>query len=73
MSPSINKKIIIIILILFVIILGGVFYWFELRPVQIRKNCYDSVITNPFKTEAEQRSDFNYMYQDCLKMKGLEK
>ena len=73
-----NKKTIIIPLILIILILGGgVFYWFQWRPTQIRKNCYNSAIKNPFKnseaSEAERRSELNFIYQNCLKMHGLEK
>jgi hypothetical protein len=58
-------------------ILGGLFYWFEWRPSQIRKECYDSAIKNPFKnpnaTESERRSELNFIYENCLKMNGLAK
>lgn len=68
-----NKKQIMIILTLSIAILAIAFYWYEWRPTQIRKNCFDSIITNPFETELEQRNDFELQYQDCLKMNGLEK
>ncbi len=29
-------------IILIIIIIGGSFYWYELRPVQIKKNCADT-------------------------------
>lgn len=75
-----NKKTIVISLTLLVLILAGIFYWFEWRPSQIRKNCYDSAIKNPFNnlktfndTESERRSELNFIYQNCLRMEGLEK
>jgi len=42
-------------------------------PTHIRKNCYYSIINNPFKTELEQQNESELQYQDCLKMNGLEK
>lgn len=27
--------------LLIIIILGGAFYWYEIRPVSIKKNCYN--------------------------------
>ena len=68
-----NKRQILIILTLFIAILAVAFYWYEWRPTQIRKNCYDSIINNPFKTELEQQNESELQYQDCLKMNGLEK
>ncbi|MFA6422814.1 MAG: hypothetical protein WCV92_05465 [Candidatus Buchananbacteria bacterium] len=72
-----NKKTIVVVLTLLLLILVGIFYWFEWRPSQIRKNCYASAIKNPFKnpnaTESERRSELNFIYQNCLKIKGLEK
>jgi uncharacterized protein YxeA len=72
-----NKKTIFIGLILLILILVGVFYWYEWRPSQIRKNCYNSAVENPIRnpnaTESERRSELNFIYQNCLKMEGLEK
>ena len=70
-----NKKQIMVTftLILSIVILAIAFYWYGWRPTQIRKNCYDSIITNPFKTELEQQNESALQYQDCLKMNGLEK
>lgn len=72
-----NKKTIIILSILIILISTGIFYWFQWRPTQIRKNCYNLAIKNPFKnpnaTETERRSELNFVYQNCLKMNGLEK
>ena len=59
---------------LLLIIIGvGWFYWYEWRPSQIRKDCYNSVITNPFSTESEQKNEFESQYQNCLHENGLEK
>lgn len=66
------------VIIVVLIMVGGGFYWYEWRPTQIRKECYDSTIKNPFNffnnmTETERRSELNFMYNNCLKMNGLAK
>ena len=35
-----TNKIILAMIILAVIVIGGMFYWFQLRPTQIKKECY---------------------------------
>jgi len=66
------------IILIILVILGFAFYWFQLRPTQIRSKCWDTVekIKN-----GEIKSD-NYLdkffptdnlYTNCLKEKGLEK
>lgn len=60
-----NKN--IIILLGLVIILGFNFYWFSLRPQNIRKECYK---------KAQAQSGFkriiNDSYEDCLMSSGLK-
>lgn len=63
-------------LIILVILLGA-FYWFGLRPSQIRKECYDYANKNTrfnfYDSESEYRTDLNFIYGNCLKIHGLEK
>ena len=59
-------KIILIIIIL--AILGGAFYWFQWRPSQIRKECYDRI--PDFKKEY---GTYEKDYKQCLIEHGLEK
>lgn len=40
------------------VILGGVFYWFQWRPSEIRKECSGEVVP--------------LLYQQCLHERGLE-
>lgn len=35
------------LIIIGLIILGGAFYWFQLRPVQIKKECYQKHLSTP--------------------------
>lgn len=49
------------VILIIILILGFIFYWFEYRPIQIKKDCY----------KKSQESMFVY-YDDCLKEKGLE-
>lgn len=58
------KGIIIIVLILIL----GTFYWYELRPTNIRKKCYN-IATSGFSSVG----NFNLNYESCLLDNGLEK
>lgn len=69
MKEKIKKYYPIFIIIL--IILGVVFYWYEWRPTQIKKECsmeaYDSSITSP-RRPWESPDDY---YKKCLRENGL--
>ncbi len=58
--------------IIWIVIIGLVliFYWYELRPARIRKECAE----NASSKAIEKGNDYwkNY-YSACLKEKGLEK
>lgn len=67
------------IIIIVLIILGFAFYWFQLRPTYIRKECnnktflYNSSsnqepINSPAWLDKQEK-----LYNDCLRFKGLEK
>jgi hypothetical protein len=58
------KGIIIIILILIL----GAFYWFQVRPTQIRKECAKNS-----KMFAGADVLYKGKYENCLQIKGLEK
>lgn len=74
------------LVIIILAIIGGAFYWYSYRPIQIRKECYlflqvgggfidekQSDGLPSLKTmpvPSEQREGF---YRDCLRMNGLEK
>ena len=70
------KKILPILLII-LIVLGIAFYWYEWRPMQIRKHCafkaynkrvgFLSLGQNLSTPQTEQ------LYKDCLRENGLEK
>jgi len=59
-------KSIYVILIVILIVLGFAFYWFQWRPTQIRKKCYDVAINIG-------GVNFDKNYQSCLLDHGLEK
>jgi len=51
---------------------GGVFYWFEYRPAEIRKACVNKIK----KIGAENNLtvlEANGLFDLCIKSKGLEK
>ncbi len=72
------------VIILFVVILGLAFYWFQVRPIQIRKGCfikhlatapdlsYESYLkqkNNPENTKTEPYG--KKAYEGCLLQHGL--
>jgi len=66
------KKFILVIICLIIIVLGLLFYWFQIRPAQIRKECASKseVVTGEFSWQVEI---LKKRYDDCLLKKGLEK
>lgn len=69
------KKIIIGSLILILII--GCFYWFQLRLIMIRKECYRTtfltITANPEELHNISEDTYNTLYSMCLHSKGVEK
>lgn len=60
------------IILIILLILGFAFYWFELRPTQIRKECFESTRGNPLlEYEGKEELQKSY-YLDCLMGKGLK-
>lgn len=67
-------------IVIIILITGGAFYWFELRPAEIRKECIRLVSSqgrfNPekFVTEYSGKTYFDKVaYKKCLIERGLEK
>jgi hypothetical protein len=57
------------VLYVFLIILGILFYWFQIRPAQIRKVCGELALLYAQNYES---SEYEHVYQGCLHEKGLE-
>lgn len=78
---KLGRSQVIMILILF----AGLFYWFSVRPENIRKECFSKVqeesvnrysIKDILDTEergALQEKYIDEFYTDCLRQSGLEK
>ena len=67
-------------LLILLIIIGTIiasFYLYVSMPMSIRQDCFNSVTAKRSNissgTEAERRAEFNFMYNNCLNMHGLEK
>lgn len=62
--------------IFLILIIGLAFYWYEWRPTQIKKECYNIAWHKAYpcgdnsKSVYEQNSYNNY-YKSCLEQKGL--
>ena len=54
------------VLILLVLI-GLLFYWFQVRPSQIRKKCYEIV-----KAKSRKLLEHNLVYRSCLVENGMK-
>ena len=53
-------------------ILAGGFYWFELRPTSIRKNCYDYAYPTKNLLLKDQQDATEAYYLKCLRENGLK-
>ncbi len=70
-----SKKQYIGIIILAVIILGVAFYWYNYRPSQIKKECFEiarkSAIEKSGLKDKFYKDDYDTYYKWCLQKKGL--
>ena len=64
---KINKNF-LVVLSLVLIMLCGLFYWFQIRPAQIRKECMISAQQGILSSQR-----INELYSNCVKANGLEK
>jgi len=61
-----------------IFIISFVFYWYELRPAQIRKECqsyaWDKVKEAIQETNISDgfKDDVNFLYTNCIHKKGLK-
>ena len=64
-------------IILLIILVGiGLFYWFQLRPTQIREHCFDlatKAITKSKSDTLNSTEDYDFLYKLCLQRNGVEK
>ena len=60
------------IIMLIVAIFGGLFYWYELRPAQIKKDCswVKQVRSAQQEVTEAQAIESQKRYEECLKEKG---
>ena len=65
-----NKNILYLLIAL--ILIGGWFYWFQIRPSNIRKRCYiEAFMGIKFHEEKETREGRNNLYKQCLVKNGI--
>lgn len=62
-----NKKIIVLLSL----ILTFLFYWFQIRPAQIRNYC-DQVAWRDGKSRSAGTDFYDWKYTQCLHNKGLK-
>lgn len=56
---------------LILLLIGGLFYWFELRPSNIRSYCNWSVRWGPDKSNRLTVELYDFLYKSCLRSKGI--
>lgn len=61
------KVVIIFITLLFI---GITFYWYELRPSVIKKDCYNEAKSKEWNLDYG-RERYDFIYKQCLEKKGL--
>lgn len=58
------------VILIIIIILSFIFYWYEIRPIQIRKSCFQTAIDKSTSIQGDQ-TDMRYFYWKCLISKGF--
>lgn len=63
-------------ILVWIIVIIGVsvfaFYWFIIRPEQIKKECYQYAYSTPNLGDTQEwNTATNYYYQACLRRSGL--
>ncbi len=53
-----------------VLILGG-FYWFQLRPVEMKKECHKDTVEFLKKQHSVTKRSYDEIYELCLNSKGF--
>lgn len=74
-----NNRLLIVVVAVFIIIIGFLFYWYEYRPQQIRKECNTQAYYDAGKTlgiteelnESQWQDRKEKLYKDCLRYNGL--
>ncbi|HBV58401.1 MAG TPA: hypothetical protein DEB73_04065 [Candidatus Magasanikbacteria bacterium] len=54
-----------LIVLVVILILGGLFYWYEWRPIKIRQECFKIS-----QVSSQNITDINY--KNCLRWSGLK-
>lgn len=57
-------------IILIILIVGGAFYWLQIRPSIIKRNCFNFV-TDSLRGESASNESYNFGYNFCLHKNGL--
>jgi hypothetical protein len=78
---SLKPKILLgVVCIIFVIaLIAGLFYWFEWRPAEVRKKCFENpeskvngIVLNRESAKITTGSQWNTLYRLCLVSNGME-
>ncbi len=64
-----NPTVISGVIILFIVAFS--FYWFEWRPLEIRKACHNEALKDARKAESGLQELYEFGYKLCLREKGF--
>ena len=81
-----NKIVLVVIIIVTILIVGGGFYWFQLRPEQIRKECWgktqksingedatpNKFVPGEIVVQYGGQKAIDDFYNNCLREHGLQ-
>lgn len=59
--------------ILVLVILGGAFYWYEVRPAMIYKDCTRTAAKSIKEAKGNDGDNYNLFYKICLTARGINK
>jgi hypothetical protein len=69
MKKILNRNLVLILVL--VLLLGIFFYWFQIRPSEIRKSC-DQIAWNDGKSRDADTKFYDWKYNQCLHSQGLK-
>ena len=69
---KIENKNFLYVFIFLLSLVTGLFYWFQLRPANIRSYCDWSIRWGPDKPSNSQiEKKYDFLYKSCLRSKGI--
>jgi len=58
-------------IIVFILVIGGIFYWYEIRPSIIYSNCHYEAMKYKRNGLIQAKNNYEFGYERCLKRHGF--